>query len=360
MVRALSGLMTLIFVIGCSRSGIDRLTAETGVSWRVEIDPRFHAVSQLEPKQLPAAILGPSDSPASAASAFLQSHGDVFGIHDAKSELRLTVSGGPDARGLSYATFAQSEHGVPVYGGRLSVQLRNGSVALVSGLFLPNLHSFSVEPSLTADNAATLAQTDLPLRYPDAATGQPDEPPPPAPQLVIWPMPDQPVLAYSLLVSFALPDKSRVAARYVIDARTGRIIDTHRAEQALATGAQIDGSGLNLYYTRRHFPVVATTPPDKPPYFMQQLASPSQGGAIYVSEPNALSILGVSPDSLASQDNNSWDTGSVDRGSAVDAYFNVLEAQKWWANRGMTHGYDDNDGVLQIIVHEKGMGCATS
>jgi bacillolysin len=107
-------------------------------------------------------LAAPNASPEQVARAFFSSYGRLFGIRDQASELDLlrSVDGGAAS---TFVRFQQRYQGVPVLGGELVAQVRDGGVASASGEALPAL-SVGTTPAVSPEQAlaravATVAQT---------------------------------------------------------------------------------------------------------------------------------------------------------------------------------------------------------
>jgi Zn-dependent metalloprotease len=199
----------------------------------------------------------------------------------------------------------------------------------------------------------------MPERYLNGGTGTPQSSP--RPNLIIWPLSDPPLLAWSMLVSFATPEGSNVVAEYVIDANTGNIIRSHDAMRRLAIGTQTDGSSPGVYgdrtckptdsacYDMKQFPVVAGGTAATPLYSLEQFQSATAAN-IYVAIPDP-KVRGKINE-LTSKDKHQWERTGADPGSAVDAYYYLVQTEQWWRNHGMTHSYNNMDGTLRILAHD--------
>jgi Zn-dependent metalloprotease len=354
MAKSVALTMTMVWVAGCTQTGLDRLQRDTGITWTATSNGPEGTPVLLRPNGKSPPVLAAGAAPAAAALTFLDEYRDIFAIENAKAELALAVAGGADALGGGFATFDQTESGVPVDGGRLSLQFDGeGGVALVAGHFVPRLYGLATRPRIGAADAIAIAQADMPKRYGSAAMGTIE---PISPQLLIWTLGERPILAWRLLASSATPQGSRVVAEYIIDASTGAIIRSLDAlDTAGVVGVEADGSGQGVYGNAandakrdlKHFPVIATTPPNKPPYLLEQMASATTGDLradIFVD--------GAAPSEITSKDLHNWDRVSQDPGSAVDAYAYLLATEQWWGQHGMTNSYDSKNGALRILAHD--------
>jgi hypothetical protein len=87
---------------------------------------------------------------------------------------------------------------------------------------------------------------------------------------------------------------------------------------------------------------------------MQQL-NPSVGTPIYVLD--GFNQVQYSYQPVESGLLNSWDTGVVGQGAAVDAYAYMNYILSWWAQRGR-NSFDNNGAPVPIIVHyQKNLNC---
>jgi bacillolysin len=100
-------------------------------------------------------VSGPED----AARAFLESHGDVFGLTDQAEELSMrSLEAGI---GSNFVKFQQKYHGIPVMGGELVTQTDDqGNVITVNGEILPGL-TIDITPVITSDEAIQSALREV-------------------------------------------------------------------------------------------------------------------------------------------------------------------------------------------------------
>lgn len=116
-------------------------------------------------------------TPAARARSFLQQHGQLLGVRNAQTELRVLRSVSDDL-GMSHVVYEQEYRGVPVFGARLAVHLDQiGQVTAVNGQFQPGIALNDLTPTITGGEAQTLVQTRL-----RAAAIEWQQ----APRLVIW------------------------------------------------------------------------------------------------------------------------------------------------------------------------------
>jgi neutral peptidase B len=343
-----------VLVLGeaCSSSrapdALAGLAADSGVAWFAATCDQFATPCVLQPRSPPRPWLAPGQTAQAAAIAFFAKYGDIYGIHDSQSELRLQRTGGPDAHGVSFASFSQLE-GVPVLGTGLSVQFNSdGTIALVSGQFAPGLSSLAVTPAVTAASALSIAQADMLARIGPVGNSQAT----PAPVLAIDPLAaGSPKLVYDLLAAYADPTNSYDAAvmHYEIDALSGAVVSSEDAIVEIAGGCQgagctpIMANGLGVLGDQKTFSALATSPPQSPPFYMQQAAG-SGTSARFVGAPDGSIVY-------SSTSQNSWDTAPPDNGSAVDAYAYLGVADAWWQQRGR-NSFDGQGAPIAIVAHD--------
>ncbi|MDX2418542.1 MAG: M4 family metallopeptidase, partial [Xanthomonadales bacterium] len=98
----------------------------------------------------------PNAPPQQRAMKFLKTHGNAFGVTNAKSELKA-MGTTRDAMGNQHSIFRQTHKGLPVFGAELRAHFNsNDELFVVNGNFVSKL-DVSTNPSLTADEAAERA-----------------------------------------------------------------------------------------------------------------------------------------------------------------------------------------------------------
>ncbi|MBT8086033.1 MAG: M4 family metallopeptidase [Woeseia sp.] len=105
-------------------------------------------------------------APADKAAAFLNRHGDLFGINDVANELRIIGMKG-DQFGNTRVTFQQMLGDVPVFGAVMHSHVGpDGSLQSVNGKFIPDLNvaaTPSINPDYAAHSAVSAVSRQLPV-----------------------------------------------------------------------------------------------------------------------------------------------------------------------------------------------------
>jgi Zn-dependent metalloprotease len=94
------------------------------------------------------------------ARAFLSTYGQAFGVTDV-SRLRVMRTRKLDEVGMAHVRFQQTQNGVPVTGGELTVHLRGNSVAAVNAKVLPETEDVNTVPQVAPAAARSAARTLL-------------------------------------------------------------------------------------------------------------------------------------------------------------------------------------------------------
>ena len=157
-----------------TRAEAQRLPAGTAVSLhRSTGAARFVRVAPGSAASLSAG----SGAPQSQAAGFFTDHAALFGIRDARTELR-PVESRTDALGVTRVTFQQYYRGVPVFAGLLRAHFDDsGRLTAVNGVFVPGL-DVPAAPLVTPDRAGEVALAK-------AAEADPEKPSPGVPSKVL-------------------------------------------------------------------------------------------------------------------------------------------------------------------------------
>jgi Zn-dependent metalloprotease len=356
-------------------AGLTQLEQDTGVRWGAIIDPRFGTTSFLFPKSTPPVWLTSGMQPAAAAMAFFVKYGAVFSMTNPAQELTSEDSG--SSQGLQFASFLQTEGAVPVYGTRLTMVFDSeGHIEFVAGIYIPKLYGFSTNAALSPAEATAKAQANMATLYPASQLLSLESTP--APELTIYALGASPALAYSLVVSYASDTATDTTARqrvvmvYVVDANSGAILQALPGQHNQYAGSnvvQVAASGKGQQVEQGPFPALGTATDGgttKAPYYLQINAGKANTGSlfqgvlfdqVFVRSPTDSHVRTSVDVVLTSKDANSWDTvaadpGISDPGSAVDAYYYVLEIEDWWRTRWGRDGYDGKGTPLGILVHD--------
>jgi Zn-dependent metalloprotease len=141
--------------------GIARLQATTGGKVQISINKATGAVRFV---RLPAGSLlmksGATVSREEQAAAFFNEYGSIFGLRDARAELRA-LGARQDAAGGSHLSYEQVYQGVPVFAGVLRAHFNAANeLTAINGTVIPNL-ALATTPRLTAERAAELAIAEV-------------------------------------------------------------------------------------------------------------------------------------------------------------------------------------------------------
>lgn len=171
------------------------------ITGRIPIQPRLTAES----------------NPEKIALAFIQEYSSLFGVGQTANELKLTRVA-QDSLGMYQIDFAQTYKGVSVFNGNIRVHLSQDQKYIVasSNSFIPGLDRVEVQPILSAQSSLETAKNILPNGILTNHPGLELYP-------YQWASPDVKVA----LVWFVELRDDDLPARnvYVIDARSGKIID---------------------------------------------------------------------------------------------------------------------------------------
>lgn len=192
---------------------------------------------------------------------FLEQYGHLFGISDPATELAV-ASAKADALGMITTTYQQQHHGIPVFAGVVKVHQRaGGAVSAANGDFFPVPEKLTVVPTVSADEAESIAADVIAEEEPQAQLQVEQN------ELTIvdpgW-YGDRPIgarLAYHVVMNdpmFPLRES------FFIDAHSGDILDRwsmiHTAKnRAIYDGQQLSGLPGVLARSEGQGPVASPT-----------------------------------------------------------------------------------------------------
>lgn len=142
-----------------TQSAIDRLQGAVGDTATVSLNNATGVVQfvRLTPGTL---LLAGSTSEERAADFFVH-WGDLFGVRDAASQLRLVSSKTDGLTGMSHLTYQQVHNGVDVFAGIMKLHfLASGDLSSANGVFVPNV-DVSTLPIVQESVAGSLAKADI-------------------------------------------------------------------------------------------------------------------------------------------------------------------------------------------------------
>src|SRR5262245_25877193 len=153
-----------------------RLRARAGQGTAVSVHPATGAARFVRIAPGSAGSLAPAGagSGAARAQAFFQEYRDLFGIADARTELRAQDSRS-DRLGMERITYEQFYKGIPVFAGLLRAHFaRDGRLVAANGVFVPGIDVPS-RPALPAADAARTAMAAARVADPEkgALSGAP-------------------------------------------------------------------------------------------------------------------------------------------------------------------------------------------
>lgn len=189
--------------------------ADHGTNWRV----RWHASAGVPATLMGGEVRGYSGPPTEAGRAFLRDHKKLFGIENARRGLEVARQNA--SRASARVLYQQIHQGVPVLNsGYLVAVDESGAVYYVSGDYYPDLKVPTISPSLSEQAVVRRMRSDL-----GSGTGfevlQ-------KPRLSIYVEEERADSTLSYHLAYEAESKQREplkAFRYVIDARSGDVLD---------------------------------------------------------------------------------------------------------------------------------------
>jgi Zn-dependent metalloprotease len=225
---------------------IQRLRARTGTGTTVGVHPATDVARfvRLAPGSAASLSPQPAGSPAAQALAFFAEHARLFGLRDARTELRL-VNRRVDALGITRLTYEQVHDGVPVFAGVLRAHFdASGRMTAVNGVYVPGIDA-PAQPAIALERAQRAA-----LAY--AVTPDPERP-------VSGSAPAQVVggrlVFYRTGLVQGVSGESRLAYQIevsnggdlhkdvFVDARTGKVLDQFSRAMDALNRRSYDGAG---------------------------------------------------------------------------------------------------------------------
>ena len=224
---------------------------------------------------------------------------------------------------------AQHLDGVPVHGGGVSRQTRNGETVSLFGRIHENI-GITTMPSLSPDDAlAGLAQaTDA------SSVGTPD--------LVVLPLPD----ATYRLVYRALMSDARL---YFVDAADGSVVWSHdvtSTQQAVGVGTGIAGDRKNVSTTRAGG-VYQAIDQLRPGAIVTLDMKYRQSRLSSLIDPGPRGVRRWLDSDVAADSDNVWE----DNPAAVDAHAHTGWTYDYFAQRHNWYGVDGDNGRILSLVN---------
>jgi Zn-dependent metalloprotease len=282
----------------------------------------------------PVSAARPDQSPATArALGLIDGHGKSLQRADADRFVAKDVI--VDKDGTEHVRFNRTYRGLPVIGGDVVVHSRGGKFKSAS-LTLKTNGRPDVSPKISADQAIVEAGS----KFGTGFQGLPSS------QLVIYARGDKPTLAHEVVFSGFKADQTPTDMHYIVDARSGRILDKwDTVETAKPSGGgggttcsgitPATGTGKTLFSGS----IAVTT--EKCSSGTYQMKDDSRGGGYTTDLANRTSGTGT----LYTDADNVWGNGSTsDRATvAADAHYGVAVT---WDYYKLVHGRNGiaNDG----------------
>lgn len=188
----------------------EQFQANEGVSWEIQWKGNT-GVPRIIFKGLTKTVY--KGSPEAMARQFLTENRELFSMKSNLSDLRHAKT--QTHRGTHHVTFEQFYMGLPVEGGEYLVHIReNGQIDMANGHYYPNI-DISTTPSVSKEQAISVAKTDLELLNPEKEEHQAE--------LVVYPVTDSTfTLAYRTLI---LSKNPNIHWKYFVDAHHSKIIE---------------------------------------------------------------------------------------------------------------------------------------
>ena len=224
---------------------------------------------------------------------------------------------------------AQHLDGVPVHGGGVSRQTRNGETVSLFGRIHENIEIGTV-PSLSPDDAlAGLAQAT------DASSVD-------TPDLVVLPLPDA---SYRLVYRALMSD----ARLYFVDAADGSVVGSHDVtsrQQAVGVGTGIAGDRKNVSTTRAGG-VYQAIDQLRPGAIVTLDMKYRQSRLSSLIDPGPRGVRRWLDSDVAADPDNVWE----DNPAAVDAHAHTGWTYDYFAQRHNWYGLDGDNGRILSLVN---------
>ncbi|MDB6163449.1 MAG: family metallopeptidase [Xanthomonadaceae bacterium] len=244
-----------------------------------------------------------------------------------------------DRNGTEHVRFDRTYRGLPVLGGDIVVHSRNGQL-LATSLTLKTTGRPDITPTISANQAIVEAGS----RFGTGFTGTPTS------RLVIYARNVAPTLAHEVVFAGLKADQTPTDMHYIVDARTGRLMDKWDTIETgkpggatICTGTAAVGTGNTLYDGAESIGTTKCT--STTGYQMKDL---SRGGG-YTTDLNG-STNGTG--AIFSDADNVWGSGlNSDRASAAtDAHFGVAATWDYYKNAFGRNGIaNDGKGALSKV-----------
>jgi uncharacterized protein (TIGR03382 family) len=318
-------------------TAFDQLEAATQKRWTWIQHDQLATPSHLSTTRDGDAVLKAGDDIRKKTIDVLTTNKALFKMRDPGAEL-LHSKSESDAYGMQHTRFQQVVHGVPVVGAEVSAHYDSlGHLTSIDANYIADLADIDVNPTLTPDAALAIAKAEA-LK----ATPMPGEKlEPDAGKLVVWAVPGDSAsakLAYELRVRALAPDHPAIWV-FTIDAHTGAILHRYNNLQ------EIQASGTGVAGDTKTFEVSQSGNGG----FVMQATDPVSG--VQLSTFTAKGSENTPGTLVTSSSLDSWDTGSVGTGAAVDAHVNAGVVAKYYKATHSRDAIDGAGGTLESTVH---------
>lgn len=238
-----------------------------------------------------------------------------------------------DKDGTEHVRFDRTYQGLPVIGGDVVLHSKNGILQRTSQTLASSTRP-GLAPAITAQRAVTEAGTRFGTRF-NAL---------PSSRLVIYARDIAPVLAYEVSIAGTKPDQTPTDMRYIVDAKTGKILDQWDTVQTVTPGGGgsgcaapvvSSGTGKSMFLGNVQ---IATSKCG----VRYQMLDTTRGGGYTTNMSNRTTGMGTAFVDTDNTWGNNLNTDSATVG--VDAHYGVSKTWDYYKN---VHGRDGiaNDGV---------------
>src|SRR4249919_1509843 len=302
---------------------------------------RLLSVAVVAALALPASAFAAAStqSPAAArALGLIDGHGKAAQRADADRFVVRDVI--VDRNGTEHVRLDRTYRGLPVIGGDVVVHSRNGQLRSISQTL-----KTSGRPDVTPAISASRAITEAGARFGTGFNGMPRS------HLVIYARGASPVLAHEVLFSGFKADQTPTDMHYIIDARSGRVLDKWDTVETARPGGGgttcsgitgATGTGKTLFSGS----VAITT--EKCSSGTYQMKDDSRGGGYTTDLGGRTSGTGT----LVTDADNVWGNSSTSDAATVaaDAHYGVAQTWDYYKNVHGRNGIaNDGKGALSRV-----------
>ena len=287
-----------------------------------------------------AIAAAPAQSPAVArALGLIDGHGAAVKRADADRFVARDVI--VDRDGTEHVRFARTYHGLPVLGGDFVVDSRNGRMTGVSQT-LKTTGRPDIVPAISANQAIVEAGAHFGTGF----TGKPTS------HLVIYARGASPVLAHEVLFSGFKADQTPTDMHYIVDARSGRLLDKWDTVETAKPGGggSTSCSGITsaVGTGRSLFTGNVSINTEKCSSGTYQMKDDTRGGGYTTDLGGRTSGTGT----LVTDADNTWGNNTTSDRATVgaDAHYGVAETWDYYKNVHGRNGIaNDGKGALSRV-----------